>query len=99
MGDLTGNAAKIHNALATASKNNPDLAVFSELCVQGYPPNDLLEQQWFVEDSLGVLDRIIAFSKEFAPAALLLGCALPSQIKGTKLGRAYRRRKNRLPAG
>jgi NAD+ synthase (glutamine-hydrolysing) len=84
MGDLTGNAAKIRGALAKASKDSPDLVVFSELCVQGYPPNDLLEQQWFIDDSLAALDGIAAFSKEFACAGVLLGCALPARMSGSK---------------
>jgi NAD+ synthase (glutamine-hydrolysing) len=84
MGDLAGNATKIHDALETVSEDSPDLVVFSELCVQGYPPNDLLEQQWFIDDSLAALEKICTFSKQFAPTCLLLGCALPIDAKGSK---------------
>ncbi len=42
VGDLEGNAARILDALAEAEGGRADLAVFPELTVTGYPPEDLL---------------------------------------------------------
>jgi NAD+ synthase (glutamine-hydrolysing) len=84
MGDIDGNIKKIRQSLETARRDSPDLVVFSELSVQGYPPNDLLEQQWFIDRSLSALDELCALSKECAPTALLVGCALPVNNKGDK---------------
>ena len=89
MGDISGNTEKIQAALKAASPDHPDLMVFSELSVQGYPPSDLLEQQWFIDDSLSALDRLCGFSSQFAPTALLVGCALPAaQAEGKRLSNA-----------
>ncbi len=84
MGDIAGNTAKIHAALKTAYKDRPDIAVFSELCVQGYPPNDLLEQKWFIDDSQSALDGLCDLSRHYAPTALLAGCALPATVPESK---------------
>jgi NAD+ synthase (glutamine-hydrolysing) len=84
MGDIAGNSLRIHDALKAASVDRPDLVVFSELCVQGYPPSDLLEQTWFIDDSLSAINRLCVLSRQFAPAALLVGCALPIEIKGRR---------------
>ena len=38
--------------------SRPDLIVFPELALCGYPPMDLLDQEAFVEDSLASLRRL-----------------------------------------
>ena len=42
VGDLEGNARRILGALDEAERGRADLAVFPELTVTGYPPEDLL---------------------------------------------------------
>jgi NAD+ synthase (glutamine-hydrolysing) len=84
MGDIAGNTVRIHDALKTAYADHPDLVVFSELCIQGYPPNDLLDQQWFIDDSLSAIDKVCDMTRRFSPTAVLVGCALPLDIKGGK---------------
>src|SRR3989442_11937331 len=49
VGDFSGNSARILELAAEAKKRGADLAVFSELCVCGYPPLDFLERPAFVE--------------------------------------------------
>ncbi len=44
IGDFDGNAARILELAAEAKKGGADLAVFSELCICGYPPQDLVER-------------------------------------------------------
>ena len=49
VGDLKGNAVLIEQAARRAVERHADLVVFPELCLCGYPPRDLLEQEGFVE--------------------------------------------------
>ena len=49
VGDFTGNSARIIELAAEAKKRGAQLAVFSELCLCGYLPQDLLERPAFLE--------------------------------------------------
>jgi len=60
VGDFEGNAAKIRDAAAEARRRGADLAIFSELCLCGYPPLDLVERPEFVRRNLEELDRLAA---------------------------------------
>jgi NAD+ synthase (glutamine-hydrolysing) len=84
MGDIAGNTARIRDALTSTYKDRPDLLVFSELFIQGYPPSDLLEQQWFIDDSLAALEKVRSYSREYPETSILLGCALPADSSGGK---------------
>jgi NAD+ synthase/NAD+ synthase (glutamine-hydrolysing) len=48
VGDFAGNSARILSLAAQAKQRGADLAVFSELCVCGYLPQDLLERPAFI---------------------------------------------------
>src|ERR1700685_1530988 len=47
VGDFEGNRGRILNLAAEAQSRGADLAVFSELCLCGYPPQDLIERPAF----------------------------------------------------
>src|SRR5579859_2052704 len=49
IGDFAGNSARILALSEIAKKRGADLAVFSELCLCGYPPQDLLERPSFID--------------------------------------------------
>ena len=49
VGDFSGNSARILDLARQAKQSGADLAVFSELCVCGYLPLDLLERPGFLE--------------------------------------------------
>jgi NAD+ synthase (glutamine-hydrolysing) len=49
VGDFSGNSARILSLAELAVQRGADLAVFSELCLCGYPPQDLLERPAFIE--------------------------------------------------
>jgi len=49
VGDFAGNSARILNLAAEAKQRGADLAVFSELCLCGYLPQDLLERPAFID--------------------------------------------------
>ena len=42
VGDIAGNSTKILQAWQKASEQGTELVVFPELCVTGYPPQDLI---------------------------------------------------------
>jgi len=60
VGDLDGNVAAVVAALAEAESAGCDLAVFPELTLTGYPPEDLVLRPAFVEANLAALDRVAA---------------------------------------
>jgi len=49
VGDFAGNTARILALATKAKEREADLAVFSELCLCGYLPQDLLERPAFIE--------------------------------------------------
>src|SRR5262252_2996152 len=49
VGDFAGNTTRILELAARAKDRGADLAVFSELCICGYFPQDLLERPAFIE--------------------------------------------------
>lgn len=52
IGDFEGNGRRILELARDAKTGGADLAVFSELCVCGYPPQDLIERPSFLERNL-----------------------------------------------
>lgn len=60
VGDLDGNVAKIVDYLAQAEEAGADVAVFPELSITGYPPEDLVLKPGFVDDNLDALAHIAA---------------------------------------
>jgi len=63
VGDLEGNVEKIIRFLEDAKHQGSDLVVFPELAVTGYPPQDLLLENGFVEKNKKVLQEMINFNK------------------------------------
>ena len=58
VGDLDGNRERILRALAEAREAGADLALFPELAVTGYPPEDLLLRPGFVRAAEETLESI-----------------------------------------
>ena len=69
VGDLAGNAARILRDARRAAEEGADLAVFPELCVTGYPPQDLLDRPAFLDD----VDAAVAYLAREAPLAMFIG--------------------------
>lgn len=55
VGDFEGNSSRILQLAAQAKERGADLAVFSELCVCGYLPLDLLERPVFIQRNIDAL--------------------------------------------
>jgi len=60
VGDFDGNSSRILNLAEQAKRLGADLAVFSELCICGYLPLDLLERPAFIQRNLDTLSRVAA---------------------------------------
>ena len=60
VGDLAGNVTRIRTAAEQAAAHQADLAVFPELCVTGYPPLDLLENESFIADVDRAVEQLAA---------------------------------------
>ena len=58
VGDLSLNKEKILRAYKEALAADADIAVFSELAVCGYPPEDLLLKSGFVQDFQMILGPV-----------------------------------------
>ncbi len=66
VGDLAGNADLVLEAARRAHGAGAELAVFSELALTGYPPQDLLDRPAFLDDADAALEHV---ARE-APAGL-----------------------------
>ncbi len=60
VGDLDGNVARILTAYDEAEAAGCDLAVFPELAITGYPPEDLVLKPRFVAANRDALDKVAA---------------------------------------
>ena len=58
VGDVQGNLERIRTALARAEASAPDLLVFPELAISGYPPEDLLLKPSFLGAARAALEAL-----------------------------------------
>ncbi|HPY81773.1 MAG TPA: nitrilase-related carbon-nitrogen hydrolase [Bacteroidales bacterium] len=71
IGNFEKNTEKIISAIQRAKQNKVDLIVFSELCVCGYPPMDLLQQSDFIEKCN---ESAYTIAQECDGIAAIIGC-------------------------
>ena len=71
VGDFSGNSARILEMAHEAARRGADLAVFSELCLCGYLPQDLLERPAFLERNR----ETVACLAQKTPLPILVGYA------------------------
>jgi NAD+ synthase (glutamine-hydrolysing) len=60
VGDFSGNSARMLEMAASAKSRGADLVIFSELCLCGYPPQDLVERPAFLERNQKELKNLAA---------------------------------------
>lgn len=60
VGDIDGNKEKIVGFIAEAAKAGADIAIFPELSLTGYPPEDLLLKPHFLRRSMKALEEVAA---------------------------------------
>ncbi len=73
VGDLDGNAHKIHTAMQQAHAAGAHVVCLPELALAGYPPEDLLLKPGFVADNLRKLDELIAASRDLPGLTTVIG--------------------------
>jgi len=78
IGDINGNLAKAVQALSWSAQDQPDLVVFPELFLVGYPPQDLVQRPWFVERNQEALTGLMKISKIYPETGLLVGAVQPA---------------------
>jgi NAD+ synthase (glutamine-hydrolysing) len=78
IGDFSGNSARILALAGQAQQRGADLAVFSELCLCGYPPQDLLERPAFIDQNVKELKEL---AKKL-PLAAIVG--FTGRVKGKR---------------
>src|SRR5688572_8721391 len=70
VGDVEGNLGRIRSALAEAEESAPDVVVFPELAISGYPPEDLLLRPSFLDTSHEALE---ALARDVGEAVVVVG--------------------------
>jgi len=80
VGDITGNAALIEAAYATATGQGAGLCLTPELALTGYPPRDMLLYDGFSRAAFAEAEALARRLHERFPAgpALVLGCPEPN---------------------
>ncbi|MEA2381551.1 MAG: hypothetical protein QOH72_1522 [Solirubrobacteraceae bacterium] len=58
VGDIEGNERKVRAQLARARDEGARLALFPELAITGYPPEDLLLKERFLADARAAVERV-----------------------------------------
>jgi len=73
VGDIEGNLSKLVQEVEKASEEKSDLVVFPELFITGYPPRDLLEYPFFLEQVEKAVNEIIRMSKKIFNTGIIFG--------------------------
>ncbi len=64
VGDIAGNAQRIRAGIDAARAAGAELVAFPELAVTGYPPEDLLLREHFLDDAHVALEEVAAHTEE-----------------------------------
>ena len=79
VGDIDGNVARIEETLHQCRGESPDLVVFPELFLVGYPPRDLLERRWFIERAERGVQDVREISTRYPGTGVLFGAPQRTQ--------------------
>ncbi|MGZ5343024.1 MAG: nitrilase-related carbon-nitrogen hydrolase, partial [Solirubrobacterales bacterium] len=86
VGDLDQNAEKIAAWAGRARDEGAELVLFPELCLPGYPAEDLYLKPHFLEANQDVLGEL---AKRIEGLSALIGFAEPRRTEGENEPRAY----------
>jgi NAD+ synthase (glutamine-hydrolysing) len=78
VGDISGNLAMITETMAKIAPERPDLVVFPELFLVGYPPRDLVERNWFIAKVQQAIEELAKASSQYPETGLLVGAPVPT---------------------
>jgi len=71
IGALSENRERIRRTYADGVAKGADIVVVPELSVTGYPPRDLLDKRFFIDENLRIRDELVRMTGE---VALVFGC-------------------------
>lgn len=97
VGDLAGNSQKVREFHARAVEAGADLLAFPELCIGGYPPEDLLLKRHFLNECSQALEQLAADCPEktmvvgFAESDRFHTYNSAAVLKAGRLDRTYRK--------
>ena len=77
VGDLDANAARLFGALRDGADQGCDVVVTPELALVGYPPEDLLLKDGFVDEAVATLEKLAQVSP---PCLGVVGTVLPTEL-------------------
>ncbi|BHH83691.1 NAD+ synthase [Desulforhopalus sp. 52FAK] len=77
IGDFANNCKRILKWAIHAKEQGCELVVFPELAISGYPPQDLLERQSFIEDHNSALEELLF---QLPEVDVMLGCFEKSKL-------------------
>ncbi len=83
IGDFEGNTSKIFQFIDQARQKRCDLVVFPELTIPGYPPNDYISKEDFIQTTLKKLEQIAHATKDIG---VILGFIEPNR---TQVGKPF----------
>jgi len=81
VGDFSGNLEKIREMTETARGSGAQIIVFPELCICGFPPEDLLFKKHFIGECKKYVSKAAAYSEGIA---LVVGAPELSGSRGDK---------------
>jgi NAD+ synthase (glutamine-hydrolysing) len=79
VGDIDGNAAKIAAWIGRAGAEGAELTIFPELCVPGYPAEDLYLKRHFIEANRRAVEEL---ARQVSGMTVLVGFAEPAAAGG-----------------
>jgi NAD+ synthase (glutamine-hydrolysing) len=97
VGDFAGNTAKIKEMYRRAKEAKLDLLIFPELCVCGYPPEDLLLKKHFLAENKKAVEQL---AEDCPDITVMVGFAEPDDggcynslaiLAGGKITKVYRK--------
>ena len=92
VGDIKANALRMLDLINEAHEIGAHLIVFPELAITGYPPEDLLFRDGFIEQVNNEISNLC----DLAPSAITILFGAPSQSKDSLFNSAYCIQSNRI---
>ena len=71
VGDIDGNIAKAIETIVDQNNRNSDLVIFSELFISGYPPEDLVLKNSFLDACFKGLQKIVNYTKNLNTGVII----------------------------
>lgn len=71
VGDIDGNIAKAIETILDQNKRNSDLVIFSELFISGYPPEDLVLKNSFLDACFKGLQKVVKYTKNLNTGVII----------------------------